>query len=159
MKHLFFFCRNLINKLAPVLVNAQKKNSTPKDSEKKAQEVFVYMNHLRQKLITKIALKNVCSNSIPYLVMDTGDEDNQSRKLFKPIVPNLIGNTVQMTSMMQMNENNKTAMTNRSNVIRAASTVELPTPESQMSYKPITPIAAPLPPNLKTLDRSKPISS
>jgi hypothetical protein len=148
-------------------VSAQKVDSTPKDSaEKKSQEVvFVYMNHLRQKFVTKIPMKNTCAETMPYLVMDTGDEDNQSRKLFKPIVPNLIGNTVQQTSsMMQMSNepfngnNTKTALTNRSNVMHVrASTVDLPTPESQISYKPITPNATPLPPSLKTLDRSKPM--
>jgi hypothetical protein len=161
--------RSLINTLPPVLVTAQKKSSNNSAVNKDENDLmYVYMNQLRQKRVTEFSLKSSCADTLPYIVMDTGDDENQSRKLFKPIVPNLIGNgggqqQQQLSSSSQVaNENGgsysqRQALTNRSNANRA-STVEMPTPESQMSYKPITPNGPPLPTTLKMLDRSRPIS-
>lgn len=110
--------------------------------------VHLYMNQLRQCWVNKIELKCECSDTIPFLVMDAGSEDaKQSRKLFKPIIPNLIGGISSSQS-----KNGQFTQT------KILSSNEIAKPESQLSYKPLTPIAPPLPANLRTLDRSKPIN-
>ena len=149
------------------MVSTQKKMSTGIEDAKKT-ELHVYMNHLRQHFITKVPSRISCTETMPYLVLDTDEEENQSRKLFKPIVPNLIGGTLQRSSAMQINADTNMSPNNapkqqpntaRSNLQQICeSMTALPTPESQLSYKPVTPNGPPLPIDLRALNRAKPLN-
>lgn len=115
---------------------------------------------------------NCDDQAIPYIAMDTGDEDNQSTRLVKPVMPNLITSLQQQSSVNEATTIQADVASglsaaglsvrqslSRSNQtlkqIREAS-AEVQTTESQLSYKPLTPQAPPLPNGLG-LTRSKPL--
>jgi hypothetical protein len=162
-----------------VHVFAQKIDPKNKSNEadKNKNRLCVYMTHLRQDLVTKIPINFVSSSDspplLPFIVLDAVDDEKESRKLFKPIVPSLIGSSQQQSSFLQneqqthaaststIKQQNSSRSTNKNSVLLSAKKEinnEPKTPESQLSYKPMTPNAPPLPPSLKALERSKPIS-
>ena len=144
-----------------------------------------YMTHLKQFLITKINLENDCFQEfIPYLSFNyPDDEENQSRRLIKPIVTAMNTNfsnfqqqqTISSASTSsQLTKNSSASFSAAGHSMRqslsrgnltlqqireASSEVFFPAPESQLSFKPMTPKAAPLPQHLSLqMSRSKPIN-
>lgn len=159
-----------MNKLPPILVYANKKASSEVTNTNQ-KELKVYVNHLRQSFVTSIRLEYQSSDVIPYIVFDSDAEEEQSRRLFKPVVPNMVA-TYQQSSDMRKGLDGSPILSaagasvrqalSRSNQtlqqIREASAELMPSPESQLSYKPMTPNGPQLPANLQlTLTRSKQI--
>ena len=146
----------------------------------------VYMTHLRQYYVTTINLVNNCSAEfIPFISFNSpDDEENQSRRLLRPILTgiNPANNLLFQQQQTYSLESASSRMTKNSNpsfsaagqsmrqslsranltlqqIREASSEVFLPAPESQLSFKPMTPKAEPLPPHLALqMSRSKPLN-
>jgi len=171
--------------LPPLLVYAKKIDESSNKSDKPISTLSVYMTHLRQCFVTKISLENNCVDEfMPYVSFNSpDDEENQSRRLIKPIMTavNMISQsgyqprTFTSTSTLSHGTKNSNASfsaaghslrqsLSRANLTlqqirEASSEVFFPAPESQLSFKPMTPNAAPLPPHLSLqLSRSKPLN-
>lgn len=166
-----FISSKLINKLPPVMIYANKiVNNDGKPNPDQQNQIIAYMTPLRQAYVTKMTINNSCKDVIPYIAFDTGEEESQSRRLFRPIMPNLI-NTFQQSSVVSNMHDSSPSLSaagisirqslSRLNTtlqqIREASTEVTITPESQLSFKPMTPNAPALPSNLQTLSRSRQI--
>ena len=116
---------------------------------------------------------------MPFLAFDTGDDDNLSRRQQKPIISNLMSSLqqagVQNTSgsltssptlsaaglsvRQSFSRLNQTLQQIREASAETQHTDQIPSPESQLSYRKMTPNAPALPQNLqRTLTRSKPLS-
>ena len=139
------------------------------------------MTHLRQCFVTKISLENSCVDAfMPYISFNSpDDEENQSRRLTKPIMTavNMIsqsGYQPRALTLSHVTKNSNASFSAAGHSMRqslsranltlqqireASSEVFFPAPESQLSFKPMTPNAAPLPPHLSLqLSRSKPLN-
>jgi hypothetical protein len=178
-KKILIKSESLFNKLPPLLVYADRIKS-----EKQPNSIQAYMTHLRQSYLTNVTIPNSFNDnqdSIPYIVFDQGDEDSQSRRLQHPIQTSVNGpggsnNPKTGTSSLTETTDCLTALTSKSgklatagqnikqnllksnqalNQIREVSTERFPGAESQLSFKPMSPNAPPLPPNLQSLVRSE----
>lgn len=133
--------------------------------------VRVYTNILRQNFITSIPFKTKCKEKIlPFIVIDVGYGEN-SKRLQKPVIPNLYvinqrvpsasETAVVPSTHLSLSGMSVKAALSKSNLtlsqIREASAERLPTPESQLSFKEVTPNAPKLPSTLQ-MTRSKPLS-
>lgn len=144
------------------------------------------MTHLRQNFITKINLENDCSAEfMPFVSFNSpDDEENQSRRLQKPILTainsinnssfqNQQGYSVASASSHLTSKNSSgfsvagqsiRQSLSRANLTlqqirEASSEVFFPAPESQLSFQPMSPKAEPLPSHLTLqLSRSKPLN-
>ncbi|RNA04920.1 dynein beta ciliary-like, partial [Brachionus plicatilis] len=158
---------NLVNKLPPLFVFANKINQ---DSNKVNIEISAYSTNLRQNFIAKFKIPNNCSESVPYLAFDCENDEEHSRRLYRPVLSNIISNHIQSSMNMQDDQSPNLSVAgasmkqtlSRSNQtlqqIREASAEVTKSPESQLSYKPITPNGPPLPAELqKSFTRSKQI--
>lgn len=167
----------LFNNLPPLLVHVINKTQ---QKATYSQQIQAYITHLRQCQIVTVNLNNNCLQEFqPYIVFDTGDEAKQSRQLQRPIQVSMpTGNSGTITPSQDLTE--RTMTTNKSqqlalagqtimqnllksnatlNQIREISTERFPAQESQLSFKPMSPNAPPLPPDLQTLVRSKPMDN
>lgn len=163
-----------MNKLPPVEVTVRKISSKKETSP---TGLKLYMNHLRQVFVTSLSgIANECTDVMPFLIVDCIDEENQSRRTHKPIMTNLItyngvsgGNSTQDESSGAFRPEKASSLSaasvnikmnlSRSNQtlqqLREANNDLIPTPESQLSYKRLTPNGPPLPLNLQnSLQRS-----
>lgn len=140
---------------------------------------------MRQCYVAKAVILNECGDEfIPYIVLDT-DEESQSRRLQRPIQAsanssNLTGPSISPSIELtdRTLTTTTTATTTKShqlasesikqnllksnqvlNQIREVSSERFPGQESQLSFKPMSPKAAPLPPDLQALVRSEPIKN
>lgn len=115
------------------------------------------------------------NKNTPFLILNSIDEEHQSRRMHRPVISAIktINNALNSsssaifsgrvaaeksaaersnttTSNNTKSANNKQAMSSMSAASgRRNADVALPTPESQMSYKAMSPKAPPLPPDLK----------
>ena len=148
-----------------------KKETTHKNS------VRAYQTHLRQCHVTKMSIANKCDEFMPYIVFDAGEEDNQSRRLQRPIQISVnsinIGYQTESTpfdmspgtySMIRSPNLMAAGQTIRQNLLKAnltlqqireVSTEQFPGQDSQLSFKLMSANAPPLPPNLQALVRSE----
>lgn len=171
---------NFLNQLPPILVHVSKKSLA---SEQEAQKsIQAYLTHLRQTHIESISIAASCNEEfIPYIAFDTGYEENQSRRRQRPIQAsiNSLSNTVRNNNFPSTGspslETDRTMTTTKSqqlliagqaikqdllrsnqtlNQIREVSTEKFPSQESQLSFKPMSPNAPPLPADLQALVRA-----
>ena len=114
------------------------------------------------------------NKNTPFLILNSIDEEHQSRRMHRPVISAIktINNALNSSSSAifsgrvaaeksaaersntttsnTKSANNKQAMSSMSTASgRRNADVALPTPESQMSYKAMSPKAPPLPPDLK----------
>lgn len=167
---------NLFNKLPSLFVYADR----VKNDRQPQNSVQAYMTHLRQSYLTNITIQNSFNGSqefIPYIVFDQGDEDSQSRRLQYPIQASVNLTTSNLKTITPSIETtDRSTTTSKSgklatagqnikqnllkanqtlNQIKEVSTERFPGIESQLSFKPMSPNAPPLPPNLQALVRSE----
>lgn len=129
-----------------------------------------YVTNLRQKFVANIKIASKCTESTPYLAFDCENDEEHSRRLYRPILSNMIPHYAQSSIKMQNDQSPNLSVAgasmrqtlSRSNQtlqqIREASAELITTPESQLSFKQMTPNAPPLPPDLqKSFTRSKQI--
>lgn len=153
--------------LPPLYVYAEKKKQ---DISQPDRCLSAYMTNLRQHFVTNVNIPNNSTESVPYLVFDCENDGQYSRRLYRPVLSNVIPNfassslkidneqspnlSVAGASLKQtLSKSNQTLQQ-----IREASAEAIKTPESQLSYKPMTPNAPPLPADLqKSFSRSKQI--
>lgn len=168
--------------MPPLLVYASQKNEET-DQNNNQNSISVYMTHLRQFYVTKINLNDSCSAEfLPFISFNSpDDEENQSRRLVRPILTgtnpaNSLFYQQQQTYSLESasTKNSNPSFSAAGHSIRqslsranltlqqireASSEVFFPAPESQLSFKPITPKADPLPPHLALqMSRSKPLN-
>lgn len=157
------FLRSLINRLPPVLVYVVKKSNKAETSIK----LRVYMNHLRQNFITNMNIAIDCDGVTPFVVFNSIDEENQSRRVHRPIIANII--SYQQSSSLRLSKNkfdtaennlsslSAASLSMRQNLSRSNQTLQQlreanadlrHTPESQLSYKRMSPNGPPLPNDL-----------
>ena len=179
---IFFILSKFFNRLPPLLVYAKQiEENSKKPGEKNM--LNCYMTHLRQCFITKINLENSCVQEfMPFISFNSPDDDeNQSRRLQKPIMTavNMISTSGYQprtftSALSHVTKNSSSSFSAAGHSMRqslsranltlqqireASSEVFFPAPESQLSFKPMTPNAAPLPPHLSLqLSRSKPLN-
>jgi hypothetical protein len=159
----------MLNKLPPIYVFGSK--ISEKGNKSSAKSLRAYMTQLRQSYVTDMDLAlsiNEDEASMPFLMFDSGEEEDQSKRLQRPVMHHIMStlqnsiSTINDTitpslsaagaSMRQtLSQSNPTLQQ-----IKEANDEVLPTPESQLSYKAMTPNAAALPANLQ-MTRSKPI--
>ncbi|CAF0814108.1 unnamed protein product [Brachionus calyciflorus] len=157
---------NLVNKLPSLFIYADKKTSQSNGTD---NFLKAYITNLRQSFVTTVSIQHKCSDIIPYLVFDCEDEEDQSRRLYRPVLSNVISNyqteskntydhsphlsAAGVSLRQNLSRSNQTLQQ-----IREASAEIMRSPESQLSYKPMTPNAAPLPVELQmSFSRSKQI--
>ncbi len=163
-----------VNKLPPVLVYAALKDV---NGPVVGDQVRAYMSHLRQCYITSIPMVySIPGDSMAFITFDSMDEINQSRRLQRPIQVSNGAVHIQGGSVYEAGEiSDRTAKSQslsvagqsiKQNLLRANNTLsqirevgntKFPAQESQLSFKPMSPNAPPLPPDLQTLVRSKPL--
>lgn len=128
------------------------------------------MTNLRQHFVASMHIPNSCTESTPYLAFDSENDGEHSRRLYRPVLSNVLPNYGSSSLKMENEPSPNLSVAgaslkqtlSRSNQtlqqIREASAEVIHTPESQLSYKPMTPNAPPLPPDLqKSFSRSKQI--
>lgn len=156
--------------MPPVLVYAGKKDISV-TAVSRQTKINAYVNTLRQTFVSSFKIENQCVDTLPFIVFDCDDEEELSRRLFRPVLPNMITNLQQSSSMRHANDHSPSLSAagasirqalSRSNQtlqqIREASNEIIPSPESQMSYKVLTPNGPPLPQDLQqSFTRSKQI--
>jgi hypothetical protein len=176
----------LFNKLPPLLVYVNKKsNKIESKSITQTNVIRSYMTHMRQFYIIDMNINktNELTNTIPYIVFDNGDQENQSRRLQRPIQisMNSINNgnnnnsltettpSLELSTGASLNSNRSPSLLVASQTIRQSllrtnmtlqqirevSIEQFPSQESQLSFKPMSPNAPPLPPDLQALVRSE----
>ncbi len=163
-----FFRTSMLNKMPPIYVYGSK--ISEKDHKSSVTCLPAYMTQLRQSYVIDINLalnKNQDEVSMPFLMFDSGEEEDQSKRLQRPVMHHImstlqksistINDTVTPSlsaagaSMRQtLSHSNQTLQQ-----IKEANDEVLRSPESQLSYKPMTPNAPALPSNLQ-MARSKP---
>jgi len=160
----------MINKLPPIYVYGSKiSEKTNKNSDSCLR---AYLTQLRQSYVTDIDLalsRNQDEISMPFLIFDGGEEEDQSKRLQRPVMHHIMSTLQNSISTMNdaitpslsaagasmrqtLSHSNPTLLQ-----IKEANDEVLPSPESQLSYKAMTPNAAALPSNLQ-MTRSKPIN-
>jgi hypothetical protein len=141
-----------------------KENSNENENIK--LKLRAYTNKFRQNHV--LDLDNIsikCNkNFLPYLILDVGYEEKYSRRQQKIVISNLDNLSKEYTSNSASTNQTDTYNTSNSKLelirtqrlsqIREASVERLPTPESQLSYKLLTPTTSNLPNDLKLLQRS-----
>jgi len=162
------------NRMPPVLVYAALKDASGLTT---GGQVRAYMTHLRQCYVASIPLVSSCpGDAMAYIVFDSGDETKQSRRLQRPIQVSS-GQVLQLQQVAETGEvSERTAksqslsvagQTIRHNLLRGSHTLsqirevgstKFPSQESQLSFKPMSPNAPPLPPDLQTLVRARPLN-
>ncbi len=148
-------------------IKNEKQLAISEAKEKSFKNIRIYTNILRQSYVTSIPFHNNCGDKLlPFIVLDVGYDD-QSRRLQKPIHnsnlyslnQNIIqGNEVSVIPPSQLSTiSGKTTYLKPSQTlpqIRETSAERLPTPESQISFKPGSP-KIPKNPTMLQLKRSK----
>jgi len=161
------------NRMPPVLVYAALKDASKLTT---GGQVRAYMTHLRQCYVASIPLVSLSpGDAMAYIAFDTGDETKQSRRLQRPIQVSSgqlqlqqVADTGEMSERTAKSQSLSVAgQTIKHNLLRASHTLsqirevgstKFPSQESQLSFKPMSPNAPPLPPDLQTLVRARPLN-
>lgn len=154
----------MFNNFPSVIVNVKQKSMENDNTKIKLR---AYTNKYRQTHL--LDLENIsikCQDKfLPYLIMDVGYEEKYSRRQQKILISNLDNLSQEYTSNSTTTTNQTESTyvpnsklelirTQRLSQIREASVERLPTPESQLSYKSLSPTTSNLPNDLKLLQRS-----